>query len=364
VASRSGIRYFLKKGGRAYAIGDLFKQPELAYLLRRLADDGPEAFYTGETARLIDADMRTHGGFLRAGDLAPIPWPVERPVLTTTYRDLAMVSGPPPAAGRSLFALLKGLEKYPGDYLTGGSPRAAWDLAQVIQKVLIRRRATPIAPDRYDPNQDPLLMSPNCWEPPVKGPQGLGDGGGQTTHISAMDRWGNAVGITQSVNLVYASKAAAGGLGFLYNNYLLDCDKTNPDHPNFLRPGGMPASFVAPLIVLSEGEPWLVTGSPGSERILSTVAQFLIHLVDGGQPMGQAMHHPRLHYSPEGILSIEAGRFEKKVVDYLRQRAGKLSVRRDYSFYLGAIHSVLRCRSACGFQGVAELRRDGVASGY
>jgi gamma-glutamyltranspeptidase/glutathione hydrolase len=74
--------------------------------------------------------------------------------------------------------------------------------------------------------------------------------GGQTTHISAMDRWGNAVGITQSVNLVYASKAAAQGSGLFYNDYLLDCNTTDFKHPNYLRPGGKPASTVAPVIAL------------------------------------------------------------------------------------------------------------------
>jgi gamma-glutamyltranspeptidase/glutathione hydrolase len=230
--------------------------------------------------------------------------------------------------------------------------------------VLEERRANPIAPDRYDPAQDPWLASSDFSGHLTGSLQGPGDGGGQTTHVSAMDQWGNAVGITQSVNLVYASKAAADGLGFLYNDYLMDCATTSPDHPNFLRPGGIPASFVAPVIVLSEGDPWLVTGSPGTERILSTVAQFLIHLIDGGLPMGEAMLKPRLHYAPERTLSIEAGRFEQKVVDYLRRKSGKLSIRQDYSFYLGAIHAVMRCRTTGGFQGVAEIRRDGAAAGY
>ena len=192
---------------------------------------------------------------------------------------------------------------------------------------------------------------------------GPGDGGGETTHISAMDRWGNAVGITQSVNLVYASKAAARGLGFLYNDYLMDCNTTDPAHPNYLRPGGRPASFVVPLIVMLNGRPWLVTGSPGTERILSTVAQFLVHVIDGGLPIDQAMQRPRLHYSPEGVLSLEAGRFDHKVSAYLKEQAEEFSPRQKYSFYLGAIHCVLRCQSQEGFQGAAEMRRDGIAAG-
>jgi gamma-glutamyltranspeptidase/glutathione hydrolase len=93
------------------------------------------------------------------------------------------------------------------------------------------------------------------------------------------------------------------------------------------------------------------------------VAQFLIHVIDGGLPISQAMQRPRLHYSPEGVLSIEAGRFSQEVVDYLKEQAGELSIRRDYSFYLGAIHATLRCQSMDGFQGAAEMRRDGIAVG-
>jgi gamma-glutamyltranspeptidase/glutathione hydrolase len=178
-----------------------------------------------------------------------------------------------------------------------------------------------------------------------------------------MDALGNAVALTQSVNLVYGSKAAAKGLGFLYNNYLLDCDTDDPDHPHFLTAGGRPASSVAPLFVMRDGSPWLVAGSPGSERIISTVAQFLLNMLDGGLPMCAAMQRPRLHYSPEGVLSIEAGRMDPDVMNYLAQRVDHLELKRDYAFYLGAIHATLHCRSARRFQGVAEVRRDGIALG-
>jgi gamma-glutamyltranspeptidase/glutathione hydrolase len=165
------------------------------------------------------------------------------------------------------------------------------------------------------------------------------------------------------VNLVYASKAAAAGLGFLYNNYLIDCHTTDPDHPHYLHPGNRPATFVVPLFVMREGRPWLVAGSPGSERILSAVAQFLIHVIDGHRPMCESMRKPRLHYSPEGLLSIEAGRYDPEIVTHLKKNAAEFSIRKDYSFYLGAIHATLRCQTKDEFQGVAEVRRDGIALG-
>ncbi len=363
VPSGSGAHYFLKSPTKPYAEGDLFKQPDLANLLETLAAEGPETFYQGETARKIDQDMRTHGGFLRYADLAQVPWPVERPALHSSYRGLDIISGPPPAAGRSLFVLLKLLERKSGEHWRQDNPQACWDLALAIRSVLLERRANPKHPDEYQAELDSILHDPDALEHLPQSLARPGDPGGQTTHISAMDKWGNAVGVTQSVNLVYASKAAAEGLGFLYNDYLLDCNTTDFAHPNYLRPGGSPASFVVPLMVMLEGEPWLVTGSPGTERILSTVAQFLVHVIDGGLPISEAMQRPRLHYSPEEILSMEAGRFDPKVVEYLRSRARKFSPRQDHSFYLGAIHSVLHCRTRDEFQGVAEMRRDGAAAG-
>ena len=359
----SGAKYFLKEGREPYQKGERFRQPELARLLETLMEQGPEAFYIGAPARQIDADMKTHGGFLRAEDLADIPWPVERTTLQSSYRGLDLILAPPPAAGRSLLLLLKLLETRPSDYWNRENPQAAWDMACAIRQVLKERRANPIDPDRYEPGGDVALTDPAVLECSSKSDNAMGDHGGETTHLSTMDAMGNAVGLTQSVNLVYASKAAAQSLGFLYNDYLLDCNTTDRRHPNYLRPGGRPASFVAPVMVMRHQTPWLVAGSPGSERIISSVAQFLSRVVDGSLPICAAMRGPRLHFSPEGILSIESGRFAPRVVDYLKAKDVELSHRRDYSFYLGAIHAALRCISKDEYQGAAEIRRDGIAAG-
>jgi gamma-glutamyltranspeptidase/glutathione hydrolase len=363
VPSRSGALQFLKNGTAPFSPGDLFVQPELADLLETLSRRGPEAFYTGRISRMIEDDMRANGGFLRATDLSPIPWPENRPVLRSRYRGFGLISAPPPTAGRSLFILLKLLEIFPRDYLASEKPKALWSLAQAIRKVLSERRANPVWPDQYDIIQDTALMDPESLNRACSFNDGSGDRNGQTTHLSVMDSEGNAVGLTQSVNMVYASKAAAAGLGFLYNNYLLDCNTTDPHHPHYLRPGNRSASFVIPLIVMHYGRPWLVAGSPGSERILSTVAQFLIHIIDGDLSICKAMRRPRLHYSPESVLSIEAGRFNSEQITYLKKTAGELSKRGDYSFYLGAIHATLHCQTKDEFQGAAEVRRDGIALG-
>ena len=107
----------------------------------------------------------------------------------------------------------------------------------------------------------------------------------------------------------------------------------------------------------------MVTGSPGSERIFSTVSQFLAHMVDGGASMSDALHRPRLHCSIGGKVSLEADRFDPAVIGYLEKLGYGLDRREPYAFYLGAIHAAMRCRTQNGFQGVAEVRRDGTAAG-
>lgn len=184
-----------------------------------------------------------------------------------------------------------------------------------------------------------------------------------TTHLSVMDKEGNAIGITQSIELVYGSKVAARGLGFLYNNYMSSLDTRDPSHPYYLRPNAIPWSSVAPVIAFYNNQPWLVAGSPGSERIFSAMSQFLSHIIDGDQPISEAMMRPRMHCTVGGKLSLEADRFDPAIIDYLGQVGYKIDKREPYSFYLGAIHAVLKSQTTGQFQGVAEIRRDGTAAG-
>lgn len=373
IPSRSGLRYFFKNGKEPFTVGDLFQQPELAALIEALADQGPEAFYKGRVATMIEEDMRAHDGFLRAEDLALIPWPVERPPIQATYRGLTVLTSPPPTAGRILLLDLKVLDQLPPHFVTLGSPQAFQFLAETFRNGLLERHKNPIRPDLYDPFDDSVLTEESFVRDIFTSieeridlcphPEASSSHGGETTHLSAMDEEGNAVGITQSINLVYGSKAAAEGLGFLYNDYLKDSERSDPSHPHYLRPNGIPWSSVTPTIVLSQNKPWLVVGSPSSERIISVVAQFLAYVIDGEQPMCEAMKRPRIHCSMGGRISLEADRFDPGVIDYLDRLGYEIHRVEPYSFYLGAIHAVLKRQTGPGFQGVAEVRRDGLAGG-
>jgi len=176
---------------------------------------------------MIDADMRANRGFLRATDLARIPWPVKRAPLQIPYRGLTVLTTPPPTPGRILLLILKVLDLLPKDQRQLLSPSGARTFAALIRKALAIRIQDPIHPDRYDPDEDPVFKDKGFVRriaDAVTAPSAVKQevmagclSGGETTHLSVMDADGNAVGLTQSINQVYGSKAAARELGFIYN---------------------------------------------------------------------------------------------------------------------------------------------------
>ncbi|MCP5245828.1 MAG: gamma-glutamyltransferase family protein [Burkholderiales bacterium] len=370
----SGAQYFLKDGKQPYDVGDFFKQPDLARLLEKIAWHGIKAFYTGAVAKQIDDDMRQNDGFLRAEDLAHIPWPVERKPLRRNYRGVKVYTCPPPSAGRTLLLTLQVLKYLPPELLRERDPKSFHFIAEAFRKALLNHKERPFDPNVYPqlPDDKKLLSSSYAKKlsasicDVIDTTLPLSDIfpiQNDTTHLSVMDNQGNAVGITQSIELVYGSKVAASGLGFLYNNYMSSLEFKDPSHPYYLRPNAIPWSSVAPIICFYRDKLWLVAGSPGSARIFSTMSQFLCHIIDGNMPISKAMAHPRFHCSVGGTLSIEAERFPAEVIDYLQSVGYKMDLREPYSFYLGAVHAVLKCQTNEQFQGVAEIRRDGLAGG-
>jgi gamma-glutamyltranspeptidase/glutathione hydrolase len=186
---------------------------------------------------------------------------------------------------------------------------------------------------------------------------------GETTHLSVIDKTGMAVSLTQSIERVYGSKAAAAGLGFLYNNYLYDFDYNLPEHPFYLRPNAVPWATVAPTLIFCNGNIWMSLGSPGSERIVSTLTLFLLNIVEKNMSLDEAMKAPRFHCSLGGRVSLEANRFPESLIPYLKYKGFRIDERDDFTFYLGCVQAVLRKHDDSGFQGVADVRRDGISVG-
>jgi gamma-glutamyltranspeptidase/glutathione hydrolase len=378
VPTRSGARYFLKDA-KPYQPGDRFCQPDLANMLTRIAEKGAEEFYTGDIARMIDADMREHGGLLRYDDLVLIPRPIERKALKRKFRDVSVYTMPLPGAGRTLlFSLLMLNQLPPGTFMEMADPfNESHLLAEIMRRAFLERLDRPYDPNYYPQlqlaerdmmrgkyarkavkkilkNVDKKILCAIISEDELKG---------DTTHLSVMDGDGMAVSLTQSIERAYGSKAAAQGLGFLYNNYLMDFDYTHPYHPFYLRPNAVPWATVAPSILLLGDRLWMALGSPGSERIISSITQVLIHVVERNWSLDRAIDAPRLHCSLGGRISLEAGRFPEGLTGFLENKGYRIDVREPYSFYLGCVQAVLKRQTGPGFQGVADPRRDGAAVG-
>ena len=374
VPSQSGARYFLKDGKEPYAVGDKFVQNDLAQLLEFISEEGVKEFYAGEPARQMDQDMKDNEGFLRYEDMALIPWPVLRNPLHRRYRGLSVYTTPPPAAGRTLLLILLMLGNFPSKLLKERSPESYHFVAETFRKALLNRKERPFDPNIYPQlPQDKRILSLDFAKmlatsiqdkiDPTLPLADLFPAVNDTTHLSVMDKQNNTVGITQSIERVYGSHSAAKGLGFLYNNYMSSLETKDPSHPYYLRPNAIPWSMSAPVILFRRKQPWMVAGSPGSERIFSAVAQFLSHIIDGNLPISDAMVAPRIHCSIGGKLSYEEGRLDDKVVEYLKNVGYKMDAREPYAFYMGAIHAIIKTQTMDGFQGVAEIRRDGTAAG-
>jgi gamma-glutamyltranspeptidase/glutathione hydrolase len=174
-----------------------------------------------------------------------------------------------------------------------------------------------------------------------------------------MDRFGNVVGLTQSIERVFGSCCASEELGFLYNNYLMAYEYKDMKHPYYLRPVAVPWASVAPTILLQNNKPILVIGSPGSERITASILQVLLRLRK--QSPLEAVDAPRFYCSFAGKVSLEASRMRSDIVDNFEEQGFDVDIRDPYSFYMGCVQLVIKEDES--FIGVADPRRDGSVGG-
>jgi len=373
IKSKSGAKYFLKDGLVPYDVGDRFIQEDLAGTLTAISEYGYRVFYQGEIAKKIVLDMKNNQGLIQDEDLAYIPEPLVRKPISRKYRHVSVVTLPPPAAGSTLLLTLMMLNHLPSKFLRSSKPGSYHFVAETFRKAFLHRVQRPFNRHTYNQIEEKIHLQRSFAKQMADSIHNSMDatlpmidpdfGGDDTTHLSTMDDDGNAVGITQSVELAYGSKAAAEGLGFLYNNYMSAFEFTNPNHPFYIRPNSIPWTSVSPALIFNNSKLWMVLGSPGSQRIFSTVTQFLSRMVDGDLSMSDAIEKPRFHCSINGTVSIEDGGFRTEIVNYLKDMGYDISVKDRYSFYHGAIHAVMKLQTQAGFHGVAEVRRDGTAEG-
>jgi gamma-glutamyltranspeptidase/glutathione hydrolase len=323
----SSAEIFLKPDGVALGYGDRLVQPDLAGVLESVAAQGPSAFYGGSIAEKIVAAVRAAGGVMTVDDLARYR-AVVRPPVRSTYRGYEVVSMPPPSSGGvHLIQILNILEAFT---LSESGHGAAATLHAMIEAMKLAYA------DRAE-----YLGDPDFVQVPVNGltsktyaailratidrerarpAQNIRPGdplpheGDNTTHYSVVDRFGNAVANTYTLNFNYGLGLVAQGTGVLLNNELDDF-AAKPGVPNAYGlvggdanapgPGKRPLSSMSPTIVLKEGRPFLVTGSPGGSRIITTVLQVILNVIDHGMTIAEAVTAPRVHHQwlPDQVMA-------------------------------------------------------------
>lgn len=341
------------------APGTVLRQPVMADTLRRLAEAGFEDFYTGKIGRSILADMAKNNGLITAADFHEIPWPLEREPLVSTFGDWTIATMPPPGGGVVLIEMLNLFEELVPPDFDPDSPEAALLFAAIIRRARRDRRKYNLGEFTRSGKKAPDLAGKTYARRTAAKLRRKLEESGETSHFNVIDRFGNVVALTQSIERSYGAKSAAPDLGFLYNGFLKGFKLRNRRHPHFLRPGAIARSNACPTIVFKDNRPGYAIGSTSSERMVSGIFQVLVRLLS--QSPFEAVKAPRLHCTPERQVFLEAGRFKPQALKLLKKHNFKLIPYHDWAFSVGGLHLAGQEPGKCW--GVADPRRDGSASG-
>jgi gamma-glutamyltranspeptidase/glutathione hydrolase len=323
-----GSRAQFTKNGEPYEAGDLLAQPDLARTLERIAEQGPAGFYEGETAALVEKEMRANGGLITRADLKAYQ-PKKRVPLRGTYRGFDVLAMPPiSSGGTALLQMLNVLEGYDLAKMGPGSADFVHVTAESMRRAFADRARWLGDPD-FNPSMpiDRLTSKeyaaqlrrtirmdrasrsePGSFEWPTESRE--------TTHVSVVDGDRAAVALTYTLEYGYGSRIVVPGAGFLLNNEMGDFN-AGPGltddkgligtEPNLAQPGKRMLSSMTPTILSKDGELFMVTGSPGGRTIINTVLLTILNVLDFGMNAQEAVDAPRFHHQwlPDVI------RFEK-----------------------------------------------------
>ncbi|MGD8326262.1 MAG: gamma-glutamyltransferase [Sphingomonadales bacterium] len=340
-STQAGKNIFYKGGEGVYEAGERLYQKDLAWSLKQISKHGAQAFYKGKIAKRLVKDMKKNGGLITMKDMANYKV-VEREVLRGTYRGYDIVTMPPPSSGGvHLIQILNTMEGDDVGAMGVNSADTIHLMAESMKQAFADRSKYLGDPDYWDVPVEALTdkayakairaqidmdrsRSADEIAPAVKLPYESNE----TTHFSVMDKFGNAVTNTTTLNFSYGSGRVVEGAGFVLNNEMDDFS-AKPGSPNgygllggeanAIEAGKRPLSSMTPTIVLKDGAPYFVTGSPGGSTIITIVTQMVMNVIDHGMNIAEATSTPRIHHqwrpdrlfyepgiSPDTIKLLEA----------------------------------------------------------
>ena len=335
-------RRIFQRDGKFFDVGETLTQPELGRTLQRIATNGPNEFYTGDTAKRFADEMSKHGGIISAADLANYK-AIARTPLQGTYKGYTVLTAPPSSSGGIALLEMLGILEGTGYEKAGAGSASAihWE-AEAMRRAYADRNEYIGDPDfiknpidglldkaylsKLRATIDPVKATPSAQ---VKPGQPAGSEKMETTHYSVVDGQGNAVAVTYTLNGGYGNGITVPGLGFLLNNEMDDFT-SKPGTPNMfglvqgernaIAPGKRPLSSMTPTILLKDGKLFMTVGAPGGSRISTAVLQVILNVVDFGMNVQDAIDAPRVHHQwmPDR-LSLERA-ISPDTVDLLKSR--------------------------------------------
>ncbi|MDV2057220.1 gamma-glutamyltransferase [Salmonella enterica] len=337
------------KDGEPLKKGDKLVQQDLANSLTMIAENGPDAFYKGEIARQIAQQMQQNGGLITTDDLAAYQ-AVERTPVSGEYRGYQIFSMPPPSSGGiHIVQILNILENFDMKKYGFGSADAIQIMAEAEKYAYADRSEYLGDPDFV--NVPWQALTSKAYAKSIAGQIDINKAkpsseirpgklapyeSDQTTHFSVVDKDGNAVAVTYTLNTTFGTGIVAGNTGILLNNQMDDFS-AKPGVPNVyglvggeanaVGPKKRPLSSMSPTIVVKDGKTWLVTGSPGGSRIITTVLQMVVNTIDFGMNVAEATNAPRFHHQwlPDE-LRVEKG-FSPDTLKLLEQKGQKVALK-------------------------------------
>jgi gamma-glutamyltranspeptidase/glutathione hydrolase len=360
------------KGGLPYEVGDKLALKDLAKSYRLIAEKGPDVFYKGEIADAIEKEMQGKGLITKA-DLAAYKPAVRTPV-RGSYRGYEIISmAPPSSGGTHVIEILNILEGYNMTRLGFQTPESLHVMAEAMKRAFADRAKfmadtdfvkVPIAGLISKGYAAELRKGISLDTVGTKIPAGnplpfVGSGG--TSHLSVIDRQGNIVALTQTINYFFGSGVLVPGTGIMLNNEMDDFNP-QPGTSNSVEPKKRPLSSMTPTIMLKDGKPFMSLGSPGATRIISALTQIIVNVVDFRMNVQDAIEAPRIHCMT-GDIFMES-RIPKATQDALAAKGHKLNLRGEMDLYFGGAQAVMIDRTSGMLKGAGDPRRDGVAVGY
>ena len=326
----ASLRKFYKPDGSNYEVGELWKQPDLAWTLSEIAEHGVEAFYSGSVAKKIVADMEAHNGLITMQDLAEYKV-VEREPVRGSFRGYEIAAMPAPSSGGThVIQMLNILENFPLAKMGPESADTLHIMAEAMKFSYADRSKYLGDPDFVEVPSEVLVSKKYASDIAAKismeraltsdeiapGQLSIYESD-ETTHYSVVDDEGNMVGNTYTLMFTFGSGVVIEGTGILMNNNMGNFTLRSdiPDafglmgsENNLIRPNRRPVSSMSPVLVSKNGQPLLMTGSPGGSKIISANMQMVLNVVEFGMNIADAAVAPRIHHQwKPDVLEIESG---------------------------------------------------------